>query len=159
MVKMSLHGKTTSRNSLFITIGLCISTPWYKMLHSIPEYLMLEKNSWGCLVQPQAGPANADCSENPDCFWTPPRMENPSPPWATCASLWLPSQGKIFPAVDQCVPMASGPGTRHHWEEPGSLFSSPSLQVLVGIDEPSLSLLFHRMNTPGSLVFLTGEVL
>lgn len=30
---------------LFIMIGVCIPTPGYKMLHSIPEYLRLEKNS------------------------------------------------------------------------------------------------------------------
>lgn len=46
---------------------------------------------------------------------------------------------KVFPEVQrdppvfQCVPVASGPGTGHHWEEPGSL------QSLIYLHVPSLA--------------------
>ena len=53
--------------------------------------------------------------------------------------------------VFQFVPIASGPGTGHHWEEPHFFLFAPSLQVLLYIDNIPLSLLFSRLNSSSSL--------
>jgi len=52
-----------------------------------------------------------------------------------------PDSKKVFPDVQrqppvfQLVPIASGPGTRHHWKEPGSVLFALSLQVFIYIDK------------------------
>ncbi|KAK4826829.1 hypothetical protein QYF61_011637 [Mycteria americana] len=54
-------------------------------------------------------------------------METPQPLWATCASACHPRSKTVFPdalrepPVLQFAPMASGPGTGHHWRDPGSV--------------------------------------
>jgi len=81
-------------------------------------------------------------------------METPQPLWGTCASAWSPSQQKSVPDVQreppvfQFVPIASGPATGHHPEEPGTVLFAPSLQLFMHIDEMLLSLLFSRQNSP-----------
>lgn len=49
------------------------------------------------------------------------------------------------------VPIASRPGTEHYWREPVSVLFVPSLQLFMGTDEIPQSLLFSRLNSPGSL--------
>ena len=61
-----------------------------------------------------------------------------------------------FPAF-QCVPTASRPVTGHHWEEPGSIFFTPSHQVFIHIDKIPLSLLFSRLSCPSSLSLSSCE--
>jgi len=55
------------------------------------------------------------------------------------------------PPVFQFVLTASGPGTGHHWKEPGSIFLIPSHPILIYMDEIPLCLLFSRLNSPSSL--------
>lgn len=50
--------------------------------------------------------------------------------------------------------VASGPDTGHHWEEPGSVFFTASLQVLVNIGKTPPSHLFSRLSSPFSLSLL-----
>lgn len=84
--------------------------------HGISEGLRLVlplKITWSAF--PQAGPCRASCpGPCPDSFLVSPRMENPSPPWATCASAWSPSQWKSvsccskgFKGCLKCFPCSS----------------------------------------------------
>ena len=75
-----------------------------------------------------------------------------------------PHSEKVFPDVQRessvfwCVHTASGP-PRHHWKVAGSVFSAPSLQEFIYIDEIPLSLLFSRLNSPSSLSLPSHEML
>lgn len=69
-----------------------------------------------------------------NCFWILTRMETLQPSWATCSRIQLPSWWKVLPDVQmeysvlQFVPIVSGPVTRQHWKEPGSILLALSLQ-------------------------------
>jgi len=82
----------------------------------------------------------------------------PQPLWAICDSAWSPSQyKKAFPAVQaeppvfQFLPIASCPVTSHYRKDRGSIFFTPFLQILMYIDEISLTLLCSRLNCPTCL--------
>lgn len=63
-------------------------------------------------------------------FWTCPRRR-PHSLRATCSS----SQRSEGVPVLQLLPIASCPGTRHHWKKLGSIFLALTLQVPIDIDE------------------------
>lgn len=72
-------------------------------------------------------------------------MESPQPPRPAVSVFGPTHSEKVFPEVQrdppvfQRVPVASGPGTGHHWEEPGSIYFALSLQSLVPLRVPSLA--------------------
>ena len=77
-----------------------------------------------------------------------------------------PLSGKVFPDVQrksplfQCVPVASGPVTGHHWQEPVSVLSAPSLQVFIHVDEIPLEPSLLQAEQPWlSQPLLVGEML
>lgn len=60
-----------------------------------------------------------------------------------------------FP-VFQFVPIASCAFTGYHWEESGSIFSTPSYQVFIHIKTSSLTFLPFRLNITKSLSAVSG---
>lgn len=105
-----------------------------------------------------AGTLRAGCSGlRPSSFWWPSRRRFPNlsgkTVWVLChlhSAEGLPDAQSELP-VFQSVPIASCSGTGHHWREPGSVLFAPSLQLFMGTDKIPQSLLFSRLNSPGSL--------
>lgn len=69
--------------------------------------------------------------------WIAPRIEALQPPWAPCATAWSLSHSEnVFPGgqreapVFQFTPTPAGPVTGYHWAKPGSIFFTPSFQIL-----------------------------
>lgn len=112
--------------------------------------------SGGCLIQPllkQAHQFHAVCSSScPGGFWRSPRQRPPAsgqPVLVLCHShsTEVLPDGWREPSVFQFVPVASWPGTEHHWKEPGSVLFAPSLQLLIDTDMISLSFPFSRLSS------------
>ena len=104
-----------------------------------------------------AGSARAACpGQCPGCFGrSPRRLHNLS--GQPVPVLHHPHSTEVLPGVLkeppilQFVPIAPCPGTGHHWKESDFILIVPSLQVFVGIDEISVSILFSALNRPSSL--------
>lgn len=71
-----------------------------------------------------------------------------------CSSTYTAQFFLVFRGNLQCsfVPTASCPRTGHHWKGPGSVLFAASCQVLIFIDENTLSLLCCRLDRPSSLI-------
>lgn len=134
----------------------------FRAKHRTAEWLGLGMDLWLYLLQPLLQQGHLEQGAHMSrwlleiC-----KEETPHPLWATCTSAPSLAQHRtVFwhleePPILLSVPIASCPGTGHHWQEPDSILFAPSLQVLTGIyqdiDEILLTTLFSRLNSLSSL--------
>lgn len=109
--------------------------------------VMLEGTAGDHLLVQTPAQSRLNCSRLlkilPNVFSTSPRMETSPPLWASAQS---PSkQNKVFLIFkwNVFVSIASSSDTGYHWEEPGSIFNTPSF---IYIDMIPFSLVLYRPN-------------
>lgn len=159
------------------------SLHWASESLSSAHYHQVTSASWGCW-QPAVSfllmlsflfPSSLMLSSHPMyllLWFNTQLLVNPLPPtiWcftcsfrffsSTITSSFLALSEKAFPVLRQnlpCFSLCPLLVTGQHWKEPGSLFFTPSLQILVHIDETSQSLLFSTLNNPSFLNLLSQE--
>lgn len=117
---------------------------------------------WAQLAVPAGTPRAGGPGTHPSGCWRSLRRI-PHSLWAACVnalSLTQHSSASWCSEGISCVPIvliASGPGTGHQWNVPGSVLFAPSLQVFVDISEIPLSFL-HAEQPQLFLRLLKGEV-
>lgn len=116
----------------------------------IMEWLRMEDISGSYLVK---SPAQDWPESNPGGFLISPKLETHNFPGHPVPVLGHPHHKKNPPGVQREPPvfrfssLYSGPVTRHHWDEPDSLFFVPSLQMRDS-SSPTLFASFQRSDAP-----------
>jgi len=128
-------------------------SPDSRNIHRMPEWLGLE-GSFGppAPVPAPVGPPRAGCPQTRTGGCWRSQGKDPQPLGSLCHCSVTHTVQECFWCSDgvpgcQFVPIASCPGTGHHWQEPGSDFSVSSLLVFIDIS----NLLLSRLYSPSSL--------